>query len=211
MAPRVFLLSPANCAGLRMSFLLRKNGASDTAKRLRSADGATLGEVFQFASALYFRGKLAYARAFARPPEGFAGDLVITPGLGLVSGATPIGLSDLKAIAKVRVDPASKKFRKPLERDAAALAAALGGSGEAVLLGSVASQKYTAILLDALGERLLFPPSFVGRGDLSRGGLLLRTTRAGEELDYAPVAGAVTRGRRAARLPKLPRRITPPA
>jgi hypothetical protein len=58
------------------------------------------------------------------------------------------------------------------------------------------------VLGEALGERLRFPPDFVGRGDMSRGGLMLRCARAGIELPYAPVEGSVRRG---ARPPKLPR------
>ena len=52
----------------------------------------------------------------------------------------------------------------------------------------------------AFGERLRFPADFVGRGDMSRGGLLLRAVRAGVELEYTPVATAVVRGRRPPRL-----------
>src|SRR6266853_118967 len=128
---RVFLLSPANSSGERMRMLLRPAAEFDLARRLR-AGGATLGEAFQFTSGLYFRGKLLYARTFARAPEGVPGVLVIAPGAGL------------------------------LPADAAI-----------VLLGSIASAKYVEPLLAVLGERLLFPPSFVGRGDMSRGGLLL--------------------------------------
>ena len=51
------------------------------------------------------------------------------------------------------------------------------------------------------GARLRFPIDFVGRGDMSRGGLLMRCAEAGRELEYAPVAGAVLHG---ARPPKLP-------
>jgi hypothetical protein len=40
---------------------------------------------------------------------------------------------------------------------------------------------------------------------MSRGGLLLRAARAGIELDYAAVDGAVRRGRRAARLSEVVR------
>jgi hypothetical protein len=40
----------------------------------------------------------------------------------------------------------------------------------------------------------------VGGGDMSRGGLLLRCVRAGRELVYVPVAGALRRGGRPARL-----------
>ena len=36
----------------------------------------------------------------------------------------------------------------------------------------------------------MFPIHFVGRGDMSRGGLLLRCVPAGLELDYVPVKGA---------------------
>ena len=110
---------------------------------------------------------------------------------------------DLRRFAEVPVDPEDARFREPLERDAAALAERLGAEGRAVLLGSVATAKYTQILLRALGERLLFPAEFVGRGDMSRGGLLLRAVRAGEELTYLPVAGAVVKGKRP---PKLQRR-----
>jgi hypothetical protein len=38
------------------------------ARQLRSDEGTSLGEVFSFVSGLYFRGKLAYARRFAKPP-----------------------------------------------------------------------------------------------------------------------------------------------
>jgi len=40
---------------------------------------------------------------------------------------------------------------------------------------------------------------------MSRGGLLLRSARAGTELRYGPVHGAVRHGPRPPRLPKLPR------
>ena len=43
-----------------------------------------------------------------------------------------------------------------------------------VLLGSVATDKYVGPLLDVFGDRLYFPATFAGRGDMSRGGLLLR-------------------------------------
>ncbi|HUF36264.1 MAG TPA: hypothetical protein VMN37_09950 [Gemmatimonadales bacterium] len=65
-----------------------------------------------------------------------------------------------------------------------------------MLLGSVATGKYVDVLLDVVGERLLFPTDFVGRGDMSRGALLLRAARERTELAYEPVATAVRRGRR---------------
>jgi len=73
----------------------------------------------------------------------------------------------------------------PLERDLAALAAALPKTARVVLLGSVATGKYVDVLTSALGRQLHYPPSFIGRGDMSRGGLLLRCASAATELDYA--------------------------
>lgn len=85
-APRttLFLLSPSRCGGERGLLLSSERGTSELAQRLRTPEGAPLGEVFAFLSALYFRGKLTYARAFARPTRGVPGVLVITPGEGLV-------------------------------------------------------------------------------------------------------------------------------
>ena len=65
MGHRVFLLSPASTAGKRCQQLLSKRAEFELAVRLR-LEGASLGEVFSFLSALYFRGKLTYARAFAQ-------------------------------------------------------------------------------------------------------------------------------------------------
>jgi hypothetical protein len=195
----VFLLSPANAGGERMALVLSPRARFALAHAVQ-ADGAPLGEVFQFASGLYFRGKLAYARAFARPPPGVPGAVVIAPGAGLVSTETLVRAADLRAFAAVPVDAREPRFRGPLERDARALADALGADGEVVLLGSVASPKYVEPLLGVFGARLLFPPEFVGRGDMSRGGLLLRAVRAGSELACGPVAGAVVHGPRPPRL-----------
>jgi hypothetical protein len=56
------------------------------------------------------------------------------------------------------------------------------------------------VLTEVFGERLRFPIEFVGRGDMSRGGLLLRSVRAREELIYVPVVGAVRHGPRPPKL-----------
>lgn len=165
-------------------------------------DGAPLGEVFTFMSSLYFRGKLAYATAFGAPPPGWSGALVITPGRGLVAADTLIRVEDLREMAAVPVDEAEPRYREPLVRDARALERALGIQGRAVLLGSVASAKYVTPLLEVFGERLHFPVTFVGRGDMSRGGLMLRCAKAGTPLEYVPVRGAVLHG---VRPPKLER------
>jgi hypothetical protein len=201
---RLFLLSPADASGERAGLLLRPGASFPLARAVQSPGGAPLAGVFSFASGLYFRGKIAYAEAFARPPRGVPGGLVITSSRGLVPAATPVTASDLRALGGVPIDPREPRYREPLERDARALAEA-APRAEVVLLGSVASGKYVDVLLAFFGDRLLFPEAFVGRGDMSRGGLLLRCARAGEELAYARVAGAVRRGPRPPRLPQLPR------
>ncbi len=45
------------------------------------------------------------------------------------------------------------------------------------------------------GERLAYPLDFAGRGDMSRGALLLRCVAAGSELAYAPTSTVVRRAR----------------
>src|SRR5512134_974451 len=100
---RVFLLSPANAGGERMALVLSERARFPLARAVQ-AEGAPLGEVFRFASGLYFRGKLAYAEAFARPPRGVPGALVIVPGAGLVTPALPVREADLRAFAAVPVD-----------------------------------------------------------------------------------------------------------
>ena len=198
MAERIFLLSPASCAGDRARMLTRPAASFPLAVRLRNA-GAPVGEVFAFCSGLYFRGKLAYAARFARPPASLPGAFVITPSAGLFATDRPVQAADLRRFARVAIDTRDPRYRRPFERDA--LRVARGRPDlEVVLLGSVASDKYVEVLLAVFGERLLFPPDFVGRGDMSRGGLLLRAADAGAELAYVPVAGAVRRGRRPPRL-----------
>ena len=199
--PRVFLLSPARAGGIRMGFLLHPRKGFALAAQLQET-GAPLGEVFAFASGLYFRGKLAYARAFGRGPDGHAGGLAILPGRGLLDVETVVTADELRAAGEVPVDLADARYRESLERDAKALLARLGARGEVVLLGSIATGKYSEVLLEIFGDRLLFPPDFVGRGDMSRGGLLLRSVKAGRELVYAPLRGAIRHGPRPPKLGK---------
>jgi hypothetical protein len=175
------------------------------ARRLQSRGGAPLGEVFSFVSGLYFRGKLAYARRFARPPDpsdpvAGGGVLVITPNTGLRAADTRVTVASFQAFAAEEIDAGNPGYRRPLERGARALEAALGDDCDVVLLGSIASGKYVDLLLPIFGARLLFPRPFVGRGDMSRGGLMLRSVTSGAELEYAPIAGAVRRGPRPPRL-----------
>jgi hypothetical protein len=177
----------------------------DLATRLRTRQGAPIGEVFSFLSGLYFRGKLTYAKAFARLPESASdvsgnGIFIITPSSGLRAPETMLTLDAIRAFAGVEVDAANPKYRTPLERSAKALAADITPETTVVLLGSIASGKYVDVLQGIFGDRLMFPQEFVGRGDMSRGGLLLRSAAAGQELAYIPIAGAVRHG---ARPPKL--------
>jgi hypothetical protein len=170
--------------------LLRTEATFPLAVRLRR-EGISLGEAFGFLSGLYFRGKLAYATRFARPPAGLAGAQVITTNRGLVAADTLMGLEDLTAFGSVDIRPDDPRYRGPLTRDVAPIAG--GPATELVLLGSLAAGKYVDVLLDVVGERLLFPSDFAGRGDMSRGALLLRAARDGRELAYEPVLGALPR------------------
>ena len=228
-ASHVFLLSPARSDGERARILLNPNATFSLAVRLREVEGVELGEVFSFLSGLYFRGKLTYARAFARPPRpsrraqragaaagpppdgrwrGVPPVLIITADRGLLTPDARVRREDLLSFAEVDISAGNARYQAPLRRDAESLAALFPGTTRIVLLGSIATGKYVDVFLEVFGERLVFPVEFVGRGDMSRGGLLLRHARSGEELEYVPVAGAVRRGRRPAKLERLPRART---
>lgn len=180
---KTFLLSPAHCGGKRAGYLMDDRARFPLAQRIRS-EGSSLGEAFSFLSGLYFRGKLAYATRFGSGLPGSA--LVITANRGLLPAETVVSIDDLRAFGAVDIHQDDPRYREPLERDLAGL-----GPGEIVLLGSIATAKYVEVLLQSLGERLVFPADFVGRGDMSRGALLLRAAREGTELEYIPVLGAV--------------------
>lgn len=201
---RIFLLSPAYAGGERARMILSDRAQFDLAKRLRSKEGATIAEVFTFLSGLYFRGKIAYANAFARCPNGLCGVFVITPTRGLVDATTKIDIDDLREFAQVDIDADDPRYRKPLERDARQLTKKLSPQSDVVLLGSIATGRYVDVLLTNFRERLCFPVDFVGRGDMSRGGLLLRCAADRQELQYITVAGAVVSGKRPPKL--VPRR-----
>jgi hypothetical protein len=170
----------------------------------------TLGEAFSFMSGLYFRGKLTYASAFGRGCA--AATLVITPTRGLQQPDMLVTDALIREFASVDVDADDPRYRGPLERDVSALASRLPSDARVVLLGSVASGKYVDVLTGILGARLCYPPSFIGRGDMSRGGLLLRSAAAVTELEYVVLdPGAQRRGPRPPKLepvraPGRPRR-----
>ena len=207
MRPRIFLLSPANCGGRRAQLLLSDMAQFDLASRLRTG-GAPLGEVFSFVSGLYFRGKLAYALQYARVGGELdhrivgGGVFVITPGAGLRAPGTIVTRDAIERFSRVDVSVDEPGYRRPLE-DGASLLARAAPEADVVLLGSVATPKYVDVLGGIFGDRLLFPAAFVGRGDMSRGGLMLRHVQSGVELDYVSVAGAVRHGPRPPRLGRL--------
>src|SRR3954463_9741752 len=95
LPPRIFLLSPARLDGKRAQLLFRPVTMFPVARALHSSVGAPIGEIFTFLSGLYFRGKLAYAAAFARPPRGLnSGVFVITPNRGLLAPSVRLTLTD---------------------------------------------------------------------------------------------------------------------
>ena len=196
---RIFLLSPANLAGIRAGYVIGTTPKSELAIRLRR-EGVTLGELFSFVSGLYFRGKLAYAAAFSTPPPEVSGSFVITASGGLLPPETVVTLDQLRGFAGTDICADDPRYRAPLDRDCRVLSERLMGSCEVVLLGSIATPKYVKPLLQIFGDRLLFPAEFVGRGDMSRGGLMLRCAEARNELTYVPLLNATRSGPRPAKL-----------
>jgi hypothetical protein len=177
-------LSPAYAGGRRAQMILSERAKFELAKKLRSKPGATIAEVFTFLSGLYFRGKIAYANAFACATKGTCGVFVITPTRGLIDARTRITLDDLREFAAVDIDETDPRYRKPLERSVRALAGSLSADCDIVLLGSIATGKYVDVFLKYFRQRLRFPAEFVGRGDMSRGGLMLRCAADRQELEY---------------------------
>lgn len=183
----MFLLSPANLSGKRGQMVLSPKSDFELARQLASSAGAPLGAVFSFVSGLYFRGKVAYAERFGVAPPHLPSAHVITAGGGLYRLAEPVGPARLRDWAGVSVHEANPHFTAPLQRHAAELLDQHDPNARFVLLGSVASSKYSAPLLEVFGDRLLFPAQFSGLGDMSRGSIMLRAARDGVELSYAPL------------------------
>jgi hypothetical protein len=186
--------------------ILSDRAQFELARKLRGKKGAPIAEVFTFLSGLYFRGKIAYATEFARPARGTPGVFVITPTRGLVDAKTRIRLNDLREFANVNIHEDDPRYRQPIDRDAQRLAKKLPLESEVILLGSIATGKYVDVLLASFRDRLRFPSEFVGRGDMSRGGLMLRCALDGQELPYIAVAGSIVHGKRPPKLP--PRRYS---
>ena len=197
---RIFLLSPARLDGKRARLLHDPRASFPIAAGLRTREGLPIGDVFGFLSGLYFRGKLAYARRFARTPSRGteerwlgSGALVITQNRGLLPVESRVCLEHLLAFAQTDVHHDERGYRGPLERDAALLVRAIGPEGEVVLLGSIATPKYTQPLVSILGD--------------SRA-LSVRLRRAGRHEPWGAPA-PMRRGRHRARVPTRSRRSEP--
>jgi hypothetical protein len=188
MPAKLFLLSPASLNGLRAQQLMSPRATFDLAVRYRAEDGVEIGDAFAFMSALYFRGKIAYARTFAVPSPVIGGDgiFVITSGYGLVPPDWRITEERMKRMRRIDIDASTRNYVKPLKEHAELIARAIEPEPDAqiVLLGSVATGKYVDVLRPFFGDKLRFPSAFAGLGDMARGGLMLRAARAGRELDY---------------------------
>ena len=201
---RIFVLSPASCTGLRARWVLKKNSNSDLAIRLRST-GVALGEVFTYLSALYFRGKLTYAHMHAAPPPGCPGVLIITPTAGLLPHDTVIQMAKLRGFGRVPIHLKNPLYCSSLRRSAKKLALDIGPNCDLILLGSLSTGKYLDILMPIFGDRLRVPAEFVGLGDMSRGGLLLRYVRENRQLNYIqPAVGNDWSTKRSSKTRDLP-------
>jgi hypothetical protein len=188
MPTTLFLLSPANLSGLRAKQLASPRAMFAAAVKYRSEEGVPIAEAFAFMSALYFRGKIAYAQRFAVPSPLVGGDgiFVITSGFGLVPPDWRLNEERVKRMKKIDVDVNTRNYVRPLRDHATLLARALEEEPQArvILLGSVATGKYVDVLGPIFGDKLRFPAVFAGLGDMARGGLMLRAARAGKELEY---------------------------
>lgn len=191
---RIFFLSPASISGIRSKMLSNPHAQFDLARRIRHS-GVPLGEIYSIISGLYFRGKLRYAETFGNPPPGMSAVHIITPAAGLLLPTALVILAYLEGISAAAIDPSNRQYREALDRDALRLRTLIEPSTEVILLGSVATLKYVEPLLEIFGQRLLFPAEFAGRGNMSRGSLLLRPSSEGHPLKHVSVARAVRHGK----------------
>jgi len=198
---RIFILSAGNSGGERAELLYNPKAGFDLARALQRGEKVALGEVFSFLSGLYFRGKYKYSTYFKRPPSAITGVHVITSNRGLLPVEQRISIEELRAFATTPIDHREADYIDPLNRSARSLSRKAGRGCEVVLLGSIGTSKYADVLVEHFGDRLVFPTSFVGRGDMSRGGLLLRCVAENRELEYAPISGAIRHGKRPEKLP----------
>ena len=200
---KIFILSPARTTGKRAALILNPASELPLARRLRTSAGVPLGEVFSFCSSLYFRGKVTYAERFAVAPADLAPAYVITSSNGLVSSRLRITATTVERFAGVPIDPAEATLSRAALSVRRELQGQLSSDTQVILLGSIATPKYVDPLIECFGDQLFFPTDFVGRGDMSRGGLLLRAVAANRELAYQQLSGTLKRT--GSRPPKLSR------
>jgi hypothetical protein len=188
-APNIFLLSPADASGRRGQMLLSQKSQFELAHRLRTK-GITLGEAYSFMSSLYFRGKLAYATAFASQIHNLLSIQIITPSRGLLPPRTTLSLADFLDLGVERILEKNPRYRDPLERDLRKLSESLGEDGKVIFLGSLGTKRYIPLLKEILGHRILVPRDFLGMGNMRRGAVLLRCVREHCQLTYVTLASA---------------------
>lgn len=135
----------------------------------------TLGEAFSRISALYFWGKLAYARHFGRGRPHLEAVQIITPSRGLMAANAPVTAQLLDEFADTAIGAAEARYRDALTESLVRLTEEAGEAAEFVFLGSLATPKYTSLLIEQLGAAVLTPASFVGMGNMRRGSVLLRS------------------------------------
>jgi hypothetical protein len=111
---RIFILSPAQTNGKRAQMAMNPLAQFPIAQRLREPTGIPIGELFSFFSSLYFRGKLAYANHFAKPPAGVERCYVITSTIGLVCPSFRVTTDIVQEFTAVPIDPEDERYRGPL-------------------------------------------------------------------------------------------------
>ena len=204
---RVFLLSPANCGGSRAQMVLSPDAQFALAARCERRGRAARRSVqlrqrpvlprqADLRAPVSRAARATTIRRRRRRARHHAERRAAQPRHARHDGR-------VRAFARRRSIVRQRGVPAPLEQQRRALRDAIGPDCDVVLLGSIASPKYVDVLLPIFGERLLFPIDFVGRGDMSRGGLLLRCARAGVELRLR--AGRRARSCHGARPPKLRR------
>ena len=180
---QTFLLSPADCGGPRAMRLLRRLD-------IGHAEDLSLADGFREISALYFRGKLEYARRFARPRSGQVPVWVITPSRGIRPATDPLNSAVLREFGAGEVHQDDRRYRAALDASLAQLGDGLTENDRVVFLGSIATRKYVDAL-SALEERVSAPAAFRGLGNMQRGSMLRRCALEGNELAYVALAELV--------------------
>src|SRR5437667_11077036 len=110
----------------------------------------------------------------------------MTPTRVRVDAKKRIPLDYLCEFATVDIHEDNSRYRLPIERDAQLLAQTLPVESEVILLGSIATGKYVDVLMAIFRDRLRFPSEFIGRGDMSRSGLMLRCAMDRQDVSYVP-------------------------